>query len=255
MSVDDLARRGFGSDAAAAFAYERGRPGYAPGVVELLSSEFDLNRSTRLLDIAAGTGHLSRLLAPAVGSLLAVEPSAGMRAVLQQVVPTAEVVAGRAERLPLDDDSVDAVVVGNAFHWFQPQEAAREIARVLRPRGPLALLFNTGVVADPAPSSELDELLETNRSAVVPPERREGSGLWRRPFTGAQSSFEPLRHTKFDHVVPLTRDGFLAYLASLAFVEAMPKPDRDILLARARELLPANCRLTMRTDCYLTRRR
>jgi len=80
MTLDPLARRGFAS---AADAYERGRPGYAPQALALVRRELGLSGSSRLLDLAAGTGQLSRLLVTTVGSLVAVEPSAEMRRVLR----------------------------------------------------------------------------------------------------------------------------------------------------------------------------
>jgi ubiquinone/menaquinone biosynthesis C-methylase UbiE len=119
-------------------AYERGRPGYAEAAIEALG----LPPDAVVLDLAAGTGKLTRQLVRRFARVIAVEPLDGMRAVLERVVPEAEALAGSADAIPLPDGSVDAVFVGQAFHWFATDDVLREIARVLRPRGILAILFN-----------------------------------------------------------------------------------------------------------------
>lgn len=119
--------------------YERGRPGYAPEVIEwLLGSE-----PREVLDIGAGTGKLTRAIVDAGHSVTAVEPLEPMRAILQRSVPEAHALAGTAEELPLGAASVDAVLVGSAFHWFDADRALAECVRVLRPAGVLGLLGNT----------------------------------------------------------------------------------------------------------------
>ena len=122
----------------AAEEYERGRPGYADAALDALGLPAD----SVVLDLAAGTGKLTRQLVPRFARVIAVEPLDGMRAQLERVVPGAEALVGTAESIPLDDDSVDAVFVAEAFHWFGTSAALDEIARVLRPGGTLAVLFN-----------------------------------------------------------------------------------------------------------------
>lgn len=122
----------------AAGTYQRGRPGYPESAVEWLVPR----RARRVLDLGAGTGKLTRLLADAGLKVTAVEPSERMREQLTAAVPRARVLAGSAEQIPLDDGSVDAVVVGQAWHWFDPARAIPEAARVLVPGGTLALAWN-----------------------------------------------------------------------------------------------------------------
>ena len=110
--------------------YERSRPSYPPAVLDALPA------SGRIVDVAAGTGKLTRLLP---GDVVAVEPVAAMRAVAAQFAPT---MAGTAEQLPLRDESVDAVTVAQAFHWFDAPRALVEIRRVLRPGGTLLMVWN-----------------------------------------------------------------------------------------------------------------
>jgi ubiquinone/menaquinone biosynthesis C-methylase UbiE len=95
-----------------------------------------------VLDLGAGTGKLSRLLTPAFGRVVAVEPADPMRRLLATICPEAEALAGTAQEIPLEDASVDAVFAAEAFHWFDDERALAEIARVLRPRGALVLMWN-----------------------------------------------------------------------------------------------------------------
>jgi SAM-dependent methyltransferase len=101
-----------------------------------------LGPGSRVCDLAAGTGKLTRLLVGTGADVVAVEPVDGMRAQLSEVLPEIEVLDGTAEAIPLDDASVDAVTVAQAFHWFKYDVALAEIKRVLRPGGGLAILFN-----------------------------------------------------------------------------------------------------------------
>ena len=128
-----------GSFAAVAGSTQRGRPGYPARAVEWLLGA----RPLAVLDLGAGTGKLTEALLERGHRVTAVEPLAEMRGILQEHLPRARVLAGSAEQLPLADRSVDAVVVGAAFHWFEQQRALAEIARVLRGGGILGLLGNT----------------------------------------------------------------------------------------------------------------
>ena len=132
----------------AAVEYERARPGYPAAVLDVLPLAAD----AEVLDLGAGTGKLTRVLTQRYRRVVAVEPLDGMRAILEQVVPEAESVPGSAELIPLPDGSVDGVFAGQAFHWFSNDEAVTEIARVLRPGGVLALIWNEPV--DPSPLPE-----------------------------------------------------------------------------------------------------
>jgi SAM-dependent methyltransferase len=131
----DLARS-FGSQAA---RYDRYRPSYPAEAIEHVLAGL---RPRRVLDLGAGTGKLTADLLARADAVVAVEPDAQMRALLTERVPAAEVRSGSAERLDLSDASVDAVFVGQAFHWFARPAADREIARVLRPGGIAGLLWN-----------------------------------------------------------------------------------------------------------------
>jgi ubiquinone/menaquinone biosynthesis C-methylase UbiE len=250
MTLDPLARRGFASAAA---AYERGRPGYAPRAVALVCSELRLDDGSRVLDLAAGTGQLSRLLVGSVGSLVAVEPSPAMRGVLREQVPRAAVLDGEAEQLPLPAASVDAIVVGEAFHWFSGARAVEELARVLRPGGGLALLWNVLLAFEPPWDDELRAIVARRRAAALRDEQRYSSGLWRRALERSED-FEALASASAEHEQQLDREGLLAQIASWSYIASLPEPDRAAVLDSARTLLPAAGAVRWRTDVHWTRR-
>lgn len=233
----------------AAEAYERGRPGYADAALDAVG----LPPDAVVLDLAAGTGKLTRQLVERFAHVIAVEPLDGMRAVLQRVVPQAEALAGSAESIPLDEDVVDAVFVGEAFHWFANDETIREVARVLRPRGVLAILFNQadGDFEPQLPKAFWDAY---HAGAIEkPPEQSVRTGLWRAPFPGP---FEPFAEQSFPNPVELDREGILAQAASWSMIAALPELERTRLLAQLAELVPdVPYRHPLRTDLYWTRLR
>ena len=158
--IHPTAQAGF---TAAAEVYERARPGYPDEAVAWVAERLGIGPGRDVLDLAAGTGKLTRQLVPLGARIVAVEPIDAMRAELERAVPAVEALAGTAEAIPLADASVDAVTCAQAFHWFRPDEAAREIRRVLRPGGGLALLWNVRDLDDPKQVA-CDELLAPHRS-------------------------------------------------------------------------------------------
>ena len=138
--IHDTAARGF---PLATQAYEQGRPTYPSAAAARLERELDLRSGRVVLDLAAGTGKLTALLVGTRATVIAVEPVAEMRAALERALPSVTAYPGTAEAIPLDDSSVDAVTVGQAFHWFRGDEALAEIHRVLRPGGGLGIVFNS----------------------------------------------------------------------------------------------------------------
>jgi SAM-dependent methyltransferase len=127
--------RSFG---AAADAYERARPGYPDAAIDWLVPE----GAGTVLDLGAGTGKLTRSLVEKGLEVVAVEPLAEMRAKLVAALPEVRALEGTAEAIPLEDDSVDAITVAQAWHWVDPERATAEAARVLRPGGTLGLVWN-----------------------------------------------------------------------------------------------------------------
>ena len=151
-------------------AYERARPEYPPAAIAWLARELDLRPGRIVVDLAAGSGKLTRPLAALGCEVVAVEPVAEMRAAIG---PTARALEGTAEAIPLPDDSADAVTVGQAFHWFDGPKALAEIERVLRPGGALALVWNRR----PVESSELHAQIS---ALIAPVPRRRARARQRR---------------------------------------------------------------------------
>ncbi|GAA2714563.1 class I SAM-dependent methyltransferase [Micromonospora olivasterospora] len=126
---------------AAAADYDRFRPRYPEAAVRWALDGLDA--PVRVVDLGAGTGILSRALLALGHEVVPVEPDPGMRAQLAAATPGVTALAGSAESVPLPDGAADAVLVGQAYHWFDREPTHREIARVLRPGGVFAPIWNT----------------------------------------------------------------------------------------------------------------
>jgi SAM-dependent methyltransferase len=227
-SVHESAARGF---ARAPEDYEQGRPTYPPEALALLARVLGLEPGRTVLDLAAGTGKLTRALRPTGARLVAVEPVAAMRAKLAESLPEARVLAGTAERIPLADGSMDAVTVAQAFHWFEGDVALAEIHRVLRPGGRLGLVWNARDEALPWVAG-LTTIMEPHRRGT--PGYR--SGDWHPAFERTRL-FTRLEQAQFRLEHELTPDGVVARVASVSFVAALPDAARDEVLGRVRKLL------------------
>lgn len=245
--VPDARARSFGS---VATAYDDFRPGYPAEAVDL--SLEDAGR--RVLDLGAGTGKLTAELVGRGYDVVAVEPDPAMLAVLRDRLPGVDARAGAAEDIPLPDGSVDAVLAGQALHWFEPERAAPELARVLRPGGVLAGLWNgdDGEVAWVAGIAEArGETVRTN-----PAGGGEGIELPGAPWFGAPDRV--LVHWCW----PQTTEGYLANLRTHSWALASEPADREAALERIRDYLVSRPETTsgrfdlpMRTVVERTRRR
>jgi len=227
--------------------YELGRAGWPPGILAGIHGE-------SVLDLAAGTGKLTALLVRRYPDVTAVEPLGGMRAVLARNVPAAKVLPGNAERIPLDDCSVDAVFVAEAFHWFDSHAAAREVVRVLRPGGTLLVCLNewAGDFDPPLPGEVLDELRAVWARLPTPGGPKVQSGEWRRGIE--RPPFAPLEERSVAHSWVTGRDGIAAYYVSTSSMGSLPADERLALRRRLVELVPdVTHRLQMEARVYRTR--
>ncbi len=255
MPVDPRAAAGFGGDAR---PYELGRPDYPPEAVAHIAAAFGLTGASTVVDLAAGTGKVTRALVRVAGTVIAVEPSDAMRAVLRDVVPDAKAMQGTAEAMPLPAGSADAVVVGEAFHWFDADAAGREIWRVLRPGGGLALLWNRDRPDDPPPAwqERIRELTDPHLRAFGPhpahggPHPSQGAG-WLAPLE-ALGLFAPFRSAVFDHVDELTPERVEALIASWSWIAALAPGAREGVLAGVRAAVAGEPRLTIRYRTHVT---
>jgi SAM-dependent methyltransferase len=229
--------------AQSAEAYEIGRPGYPAAALEPLR----LSPRLAVLDLAAGTGKLTRALAATGASVIAVEPVAEMRAALPAEVRALD---GTAEAIPLDDASVDLVTVAQAFHWFDGDAALREVHRVLRPGGRLALLWNRRV-EDADINVAIEELLAPYRSDTP----THSGDAWRAAFERT-TLFGPLRAHVFPNKQVLDEDGLAARICSISFIACLPELERVRVLVRARELTAAGpVTVPYRTEVLVCERR
>lgn len=229
MPVHDVAQRGFGSEAE---TYDRSRPTYPPDAVAWLVENLKIDRGRVVADVAAGTGKLTRLLMPTEATVVAVEPVEGMRSVLQREVPESLVLAATAESLAFADESIDAITVAQAFHWFDADAAAAEMQRVLRPGGRLGLVWNG---RDRSVDWVDAVWLIMDRVEKHAPWRVH-EDPWRAGFTD-ERWFGPLHESVFRHSQRLTPEGVIERFRGVSHVAALEPSDRDVVLDEVRAVL------------------
>jgi SAM-dependent methyltransferase len=215
----------FGTTAA---AYAAHRPDYAAKAIRWCLAGGE-RRTVDVLDLGAGTGAITAGLVAAGASPVAVEPDRAMLGELRRRLPSVPAAVGRAEAIPLRDQAVDAVVVGTAFHWFDADRALAEIARVLRPGGVLALLYNL----DDSSAPWVTELREASRSSVSsPPEDVD----WAPSFPG----FGPVAVARFPHRHRRTAESLTATIGTHSHTLVISPEERTELLTRVRAVLASH---------------
>jgi SAM-dependent methyltransferase len=248
VSIHDEARRGFeqGAD-----AYERGRPGYPAEAIRWLERRLELGPGRMVLDVGAGTGKLTRELLTSGAAVLAVEPVPAMRAVLEQAVPEARALDGTAEALPVGDGSVDAVVVAQAFHWFDGPAALQEFHRALCPDGRIALIWNRRLREQP---------LWRAISEITEPYRRDTPAHYRgewRQSVASTALFTRVDELEVPQEQELDADELVDRIGSTSFIAALPDPERTRVLARVRAVADGaggRVRLGYVTEAYVYQR-
>jgi len=229
MAVHEVAQQGFGSEAA---VYERSRPSYPPDAVAWLVDNAGVTTGATVVDLAAGTGKLTRLLAPTGANLLAVEPVEGMWRVLAEVVPDVPVVSGTGEMLPFGAGTLDAVTVAQAFHWFDADRAFAELARVLHTGGRLGLIWNAR-----------DRSYDWVDQAWAIMDRVEKRAPWRdhdnwnESALGDRPGFGPMHEATFHHEQTFTPAGVVERFQGVSHVATLPPLEHDAVLDELRELM------------------
>jgi SAM-dependent methyltransferase len=234
-----------------AHEYEEGRPGYALDAVTHIVRHLSLSPGSPVLDLGAGTGKLTRMLAEQGLDMTALDPSREMLTRLRRVVPTVRTVEARSESIPFPLESFDAITAAQAFHWFDAHAALTEIHRVLTPGGGLALVWNQRDESDPI-QALLAELTD-------PPERSTPRG-WKLDvpeLIGNRGLFGPVSSVEFSHVQPTSPSRLLDRLRSSSFVASLPATDRLSAEQRlAKGLADAGpiTRIALTTVVHLARR-
>jgi SAM-dependent methyltransferase len=227
-------RLSFGSVAA---DYDRYRPAPPPQALDWLIPP----DATAVLDLAAGTGAVTRLLIGRAARVVAVEPDERMRAVLAARCPEAEVLAGRGEDIPLPDASVDAVVIASAWHWLDPERAVPEIARVLRPGGVLGVIW---VSRDTRVDwvAEFNGLMREAREADRAP-NPDADGLSRERRRRRELAFplgapmSAVEQQTVEYTLPMTKDDLFGLLGTYSGVITLDPAARADFSQRARDFL------------------
>lgn len=245
MAVDRVAEQGFGRGAA---EYERGRPGYPATVIDLLVDRLPILSDSTVVDLGAGTGKMTRLLTAAAARVVAVEPVSGMLDQLRAIVPEAEAIEAPAEAIPLPDGWADAVVVAQAFHWFDAPMALAEIGRILKPGGALALVWNVRDGSVPW-VARLSEVIHWHRHDVSAYEDRIDWAA----VVADDGHFTPLSKAQVHHEQEHDVQTLLDRVSSVSYISAMPDGERAAVLNQVRDLVdgfPETFPMPYRTDIY-----
>jgi ubiquinone/menaquinone biosynthesis C-methylase UbiE len=196
--------------------------------VEWLVERIGLGPGTAVVDVGAGTGKLTRDLVPTGARVIAVEPLLKMRTQLEVAVPSAEVVAGSAEELPVPDGSVDAVVAASAFHWFDTERALAEIHRALVPGGALGTVGNGRDLSDP---------LQREIQAIVGPYLPGvGKILGWIPIVDASPLFGPVEEFSTSFEQWFDAEALAERIGTISYVARLPDDERAQVLADVRAL-------------------
>jgi SAM-dependent methyltransferase len=249
LTLQPLAAAGFGGGDQAE-RYERARPSYPPEAMALLERELRVGPGCKVLDLAAGTGKLTRALVATGASVVAVEPLVAMAGELARHLPSVGLAIGTAEAIPLAVSSIDVVTVAQAFHWFDAPRALAELARVLRPGGGLAIVWNE---QDESVFwvAELSRLMHWDGQMPYDPDTDWAA------LVAASGAFTALEVASFRFDQLLDRELLCERVASSSYIAAMAPAEREEILARVRELVagfPEPFALPYVCDVYWCRR-
>lgn len=245
VNRDPKVRGPYTAFAEVAGAYERGRPGYPEEAVRWLAGD----EPRDVVDLGAGTGKLTRTLVSLGHRVTAVEPLDEMRRELEAALPSVRALAGSAEAMPLPDASADVVTSAQAFHWFDHANALPEIARVLRPGGRIALVWNS--------RDDRDQWM-ARLSAIIGNETIEEWDVV--PVVEEGGLFGPVETARFSFVQMRDREGLLDLVLSRSYLAKLPPDERQPVLDAVGRLYdetagPDGVRLPYVTDCFRARRR
>jgi SAM-dependent methyltransferase len=220
-----------GITAAQAAAYVSGRPEYPDAIEEWLRCDLGLGPGKVAVDLGSGTGKFLPRLLSLGAEVIAIEPSFVMRSQLTTHFPHVDAREGRAQAMPLDDHSVDAVVCAQCFHWFATDDALDEIRRVLKPGGSLGLVWNIRDATTPW-VARLIEIMAPYDPGTPDYE----SQAWRAPFP--KLGFSELREHAFANPQHGPPDRIIVdRVLSVGSIATLPPVARDRVTAQVRELI------------------
>lgn len=268
-----IARSGFAKQVD---AYEAARPPYPPAAVSRIVSLVaglgaqpgrPEGQQLRLVDLASGTGKLTRLLAahllPESCLVQAVEPVPEMRAAFRRILPSIACHDGTASSMPFPDGSIDVVTVAQAFHWFAEIDTLRELARVLRPDGLLVLIWNLED-ADPDRSDWVARLRDIyERHERNTPQYRLGlwKDVWSKPVAARLFAVPPLHHERLTWEMFVPKSQVWERILSKSYIACLPAGDKERLKAEVEGAMasvvegPAGVPYPHYTDVFWTYRR
>jgi ubiquinone/menaquinone biosynthesis C-methylase UbiE len=217
-----LGKAGFDNGA----LYDAARPNYPDDAIDYFVAALGLDQSMHVLDLGAGSGIFSRQLRPYVGRVTAADPSASMRESFRSADSDMEILDGSDVSIPIDEDSVDAVFVAQAFHWFDASRALKEIHRVLVPQGALGLIWN-----------ERDETVEwvSELSRAMHWDTRQPYEVGK-DFTDVITAgpFTKVERVFFKHSQLLSREGLLQRVLTTSYISTMEQEERHQLMNSVR---------------------
>jgi len=251
--VHEVAAAGFSDPG----AYEAARPSYPPDAVAWFVEHLRIGPGRTVVDLAAGTGKLTRLLVPAGANLIAAEPVAGMRATFRELLPHVPIVATTAEQLAFRDDSLDAVTIAQAFHWFDHDQSIAALARTVRVGGRVGLVWNARDRSVPWVNEVWAIMDRVEKHA---PWRDHDN--WRDGAFRAMPGFGPLHSGEFRHEQTITPAAMVQRVASVSHVAVLPDAERTSVLDEVREVLRtdpatrgrAELSVPYRVDCFWLQR-
>jgi SAM-dependent methyltransferase len=232
VAVHDVAQRGFGGSAE---EYERFRPSYPADAFSWLAERCRVTPGTRVCDVGAGTGKLTRLVSATGVDVVAAEPLAEMLMVLHRELPDVPAALTVAEAMPFEDGAFGAVLAAQAFHWFDLDRALPEVHRVLEPGGRLGLLWNGWDVSVDWVRETRDLLARSGASEQWLKGHLDDH--WLHDAVGSSSLFGDLRAAAFHHSQHASRDAVIERVATSSHIAAKPPAERKAVLDAARSIL------------------
>lgn len=221
-------------------SYVKTRPNYPPGVVDFLTDEARLGPRSVIADIGSGTGISSEMFLRADFPVTAVEPNAAMREAAEQWLGAHagyRSVAGMARATTLETDSVDLIIVAQAFHWFNTEETRAEFRRILRPGGKAALIGNERLL-DATPFLRDYEALLVKYGTDYEAVRAKHDGI----DAGSLALLFPGGHARreWDHAQRLDLPGLEGRILSSSYTPRPGSPGHEEMIATLRDLFAAH---------------